>query len=150
MALRFQIGRQRYTSRAFPHEAGYGRAVDAQMKQIIQNMQKVIDGIKGASPDALLYAVRPIYDESQRLVPVKTGRLKRSGFLEARVTTKGATAVVGYAKGGNPHYAAMQHERMDFRHAEPTQAKYLQEPAMKHIPNIPNRYAEFIRARLGL
>jgi hypothetical protein len=120
------------------------------MKQVINNLQKVINSIQATSPDALIYALTPIFRESQRLVPVKTGRLKRSGFLEARVTSKGATAVIGYAKGGVPHYAAMQHERMDFRHAEPTQAKFLEQPAMQLMHDIPALYAEYIRAKLGL
>lgn len=148
--VRFPVGRQRLHHNVRPSQAGYTRAIRAQMKQIVDNMQKVIKAIHATSKPALQYALQPIYDDSQVLVPVDKGPLKASGFIEVRDTARGVTGVVGYAKGGNPHYAVYVHERMDLQHSAPTQAKFLEEPVMRHLRNIPARYASYVKQGVGL
>jgi hypothetical protein len=120
------------------------------MDQIIRNAQQVIDGIQNASPEGLRYALQSIFDESQIMVPVKTGKLKSSGYLEVTSTPRGARGVVGYAKAGNPQYAAWVHEFTERFHSPPTQAKFLSEAVSRHIDEIPSRYAEYIRYQIGL
>jgi hypothetical protein len=148
--LSFSVGRQRLGRNVRPSEARYTRAVKAQMDQIIRNAQKVIESINATSVPGLEYALKPIYDSSQMLVPVRTGRLKRSGFIEVRRTRRGVTGTVGYAKGGSPHYAVYVHENMEMYHNPPTQAKFLQAAIMQHLYDIPIRYAEYVRFTLGL
>lgn len=148
--LQFPIGRQRLTPNVRGSEAASTRDVRRQMQQILDNAKDVIQAIEGNSPAALIYAVQPIYDESQELVPVDTGKLKDSGFVEVRSTTRGATAVVGYAKGGDPDYAVWVHEHLEVHHEPPTQAKFLEEAVNRHIEEVPERYAYFVKNSLGL
>lgn len=148
--IRLPAGRQRIDWFVSPTEKHYTRQMRAQMEGVLKNLQKVIDSIEDASPQGLLYAVQPIYDESQRLVPVDTGDLRASGFIETRRRLRGAQVVVGYARGGRPHYAALVHERLDFFHQPPTQAKYLEEPAVRNLGNILPRYIEFVQRDTGL
>lgn len=148
--ISFPIGYQRIPASTRPSQASYTRAIRSQMEQIIKNAQAVIAAIEGDSIDALKYALEPIYDESQILVPVDTGRLKASGFIEARKTGRGVTGAVGYGKGGDPYYAVYVHEHLELRHEAPTQAKFLEEAVNRHIDEIPERYAEYIRNSTGL
>ena len=148
--LRVQLGRVRTSARAMPLEAGYTAQVNSQMKTLRDNLLKVIEGIENATADALVYGMLPIYDESQRLVPKKTGKLMISGFLGADKVSGGARANIGYAAGGDPFYAALQHERLDFNHASPTQAKYLEAAVNQHINEIQPRVSEFLGISTGM
>lgn len=66
-------------------------------------------------------AARMIFKLSQKWVPVKTGRLKKSAALEFI----GGTWQISY----QTPYAVFVHELMGNKHAPPTQAKYLEEAA---------------------
>lgn len=124
--------------------------VGQQMESIRKNLLSVIRKIENATVPALIHGMQPIFDESQVLVPVKTGELKRSGFLVAERRGGGVSAAIGYAKKGNPMYAIIQHERLDFSHTAPTQAKYLEEAVNRHLDKIQPRVAAFIRKEVGL
>lgn len=139
------IGRVRVTKVVSPSEAAYIGQMKSQSDQIVRNMQKAISHIEKTTVDSLLFGLEPIYDESQRLVPVDTGRLKRSGFTEARKRAGGATAQIGYARFGRPFYAAFVHERIDIRHAAPTQAKFLETAVMTKLGDFRRRVELFMR-----
>lgn len=69
------------------------------------------------------------FRNSQRLVPVDTGTLRRSGVL-VPAREKGSSmieVVMGYG-GAASAYALKQHENLSYRHKEGQQAKYLEEP----------------------
>ncbi len=149
-ALKFPVGRQRIDSFVSPSEAGYTRAIRTQMKQVIANAKKVVDTIEFVSEEALIFALQPIYEKSQELVPVDTGKLKRSGFVSAKRFRGKIQGIVGYAKAGNPSYAALVHERMEFRHASPTQAKFLEEAVNQHTADIVPRYVKYVKDNVGL
>jgi hypothetical protein len=148
--LRFPVGRQRIGKTVNPSEAMYARSITAQMNQIIENAETVIEAIEMTSLPALEYALQPMFDTSQFLVPVKSGKLKRSGFIEVRRTRRQVEGIVGYARAGNPHYAVYVHENMFMLHKEPTQAKFLQQAVVQHMHEVPIRYADFVKRRLGL
>lgn len=148
--LHFPVGRQRLSASTDPSEAGYTRAIRAQMDMLVRNTKATIAAIENISPDALIHALQPIYDDSQELVPVDTGELKASGFIEARLGSRGAEGVVGYARGGQPQYAVWVHENMVWFHKPPTQAKFLEEAVKRHVDDVPERYAEYVRTMLGL
>lgn len=139
------IGRVRVTNVVSPSEAAYIGQMKSQSDQIVRNMQKAISHIEKTTVDSLLFGLEPIYDESQRLVPVDTGRLKRSGFTAARKRAGGATAQIGYARFGRPFYAAFVHERIDIRHAAPTQAKFLETAVMTKLGDFRRRVELFMR-----
>ena len=148
--LRVQLGRSRNTKATNPAEAGYTASVSAQMRVLRDNLLKIVKTIDDVTPDALIYGLLPIFDESQRLVPKKTGRLMISGFLGADKTGKGARANIGYAVGGDPFYAVIQHERLDFAHSAPTQAKYLEAAVDRFIGLVQPRVSEFLGVSTGM
>lgn len=148
-AIKVSLGRERVTRAVGPSEAGYIANIRAQIKRLSDNMKKQLDHIHAYTPEAIRFALEPIYDESQRLVPVDTGDLKRSGFVGVRTRTRAHTVVLGYGIYGRPHYAAMVHERLDFRHAAPTQAKYLEQAIATKGGNLSIRINEYMTQVLG-
>lgn len=151
-SLGLSLGRVRVTNVPSPSEARYIRVIRQQMTTVMQNLKKVVDRIEDVTPDALRFGLQPIFDESQRLVPVDTSSLKNSGFVEVRTEPRSGnvSAVIGYARFGKPFYAGFVHERTDLRHAPPTQAKYLGAAVDKHIGDFARRVALFIRKETGL
>jgi len=121
-----------------------------QFTAIKRRLRKIIKDIKDATPDAVVYGLQPIFDESQRLVPVDTGDLKASGYLEVVKSGGTVRAEVGYTRGGKPKYAGAVHERLDQGHQAPTQAKFLEHAVDKHINNVGPRIAEFLGRSAGL
>ena len=92
--------------------------------------------------NGLIQAANQVMEESQVQVPVDTGTLKSSASVEEPVHTADAISVtLGYAIGDkaslvNPksgktvdQYATEVHELTDVFHAEPTKAKFLEDPA---------------------
>lgn len=150
--LGIQVGRQRVTVAAHPSEAGYIRSIRSQMDVITKNMLKLIEGIENVTPHAIRFGLEPIFTESQRLVPVDTGDLKASGYVEVRTESRGGRvrAEIGYGKHGRPHYAGFVHEMVQIPHAGVTQAKYLEAAVNKHIGDFVRRVSLFIQKGTGL
>lgn len=148
--LQLNIGRVRRTVAASPSEKAYIKSIRDQMAVIRNNLLKVINHIENITPEAIRFGLKPIFDESQRLVPVDTGDLKASGFIEVRKTSTGATAAIGYARHGRPNYAGFVHERLDFRHASPTQAKFLEVAVNTRIGDFQRRVVLFYQKQAGL
>ena len=125
--FRARLGRQRVTrttSKAVA--AGIGSATK-QMKAIEKEYGRWVNHVEMFTPQALMEALQPTFDKSQDYVPVKSGRLKASGFLEMFKTAGGDSGVqIGYGRGGQPPYTIIVHERLDLVHAPPTRAKFLQ------------------------
>lgn len=148
--LGFNVGRVRVTVAAAPSEAGYIRSIRKQMDAIVGNIQKTIDRIEDVTPAALIFGVQPIFDRSQELVPVESGDLKASGFIETRETSQGTGVFVGYARFGKPNYAGFVHERLDIRHAKGKQAKFLEAAVNEKIGDFGRRVALFMSRETGL
>ena len=150
--LGIQVGRQRVTVAASPSEAGYIRSIRKQMDAIRKNMQKLIVGIENATPHAIKFGLEPIFEESQRLVPVDTGDLKASGYVEVRTEGRSGRvrAEIGYGLHGKPHYAGFVHEMIHIPHAGATQAKYLEAAINKHIGDYVRRVALFMQKATGI
>ncbi len=150
--LGLQIGRVRVTSVPSPSEANYIRVIRQQMKTLKGNLLKVIERIENVTPEAIRFGLQPIFDESQRLVPVDKGVLRDSGYVEVRTFARSGriSAEIGYGKFGKPFYAGFVHERTDVRHAPPTQAKYLEAPVNKLIGDFTRRVALFIQRETGI
>lgn len=100
---------------------------------------------------------------SQVLVPVETGTLKRSGRVEEPVVEADSVSVtVGYGYGEaypakaqgdgdemvGPRYAIYVHEILRNKHKPPTQAKFLETPAVAIAPALGEFIQEGVRARL--
>ncbi len=150
--LGIQVGRQRVTVAASPSEANYIRIIRGQMGVIMKNMLKLIDGVQGATPAAIRFGLQPAFDESQRLVPVDTGDLKASGYVEVRTEGRSGRvrAEIGYGLYGRPHYAGFVHEMVQIPHAGVTQAKYLEAALNKHMGDFTRRVGRHMQKATGL
>lgn len=105
--------------------ARYADVMKIQCKQVSDMLNAVIADIKRVTPDILFEALEPTFELSQTYVPVDTGKLKESGFLEKQTFTGGARVVMGYGREGFPAYATLVHERVDIPHKAPTRSKFL-------------------------
>jgi hypothetical protein len=77
---------------------------------------------------ALYQEANDIFNESQRVVPVRTGVLRASGHVtEPTRTSQHVEVIIGYG-GAAASYALIVHENLRARHAPPTMAKYLWGP----------------------
>lgn len=104
--------------------------------------RKIIEGAAAG----LYEAGTIIMAQSQMLVPVETGTLKRSGRVEEPVIDGDkVTVTVGYGYGGteeDPQYGYWVEYREYTRrgekvkHAPPTQAHYLSQPARQMEPEL--------------
>ena len=120
--LNASVGRQRVTKLTPGNEALYVSSVRSAMQGIIRNYEKLINGLEGASADILYDALLPTFKLSQKYCPKDTGALVDSGFLEKVGKSK---VVIGYAKGGYPHYGVFVHELTHLNHKSPTRSKFL-------------------------
>lgn len=78
---------------------------------------------------AALYEVgNEVMAQSKRLVPVDTGALKGSGYVDQPRVELGRVSVeLGYG-GPASAYAVRQHEDLSLRHPDGGQAKFLEQP----------------------
>lgn len=123
--IRASIGRQRLGGNITPEEIGYVSSIRQQFDRVLQNYEDLVKGLREVTPEVLYEALEPTFELSQKYVPVDTGKLKASGFLEMDQNPRNPRVVMGYGRGGDPTYAASVHERVDYRHKDPTKAKYL-------------------------
>lgn len=149
MTINIQVGRVRIHPNTGIHEAAYTRSIRVQMREITANMKRVVEGVHNLTPEAIKHGLQPMFDESQILVPVDKGVLKRSGFLKTRKTVRGAVAVMGYGRFGRPFYTGIVHERLDVVHAAPTQAKFLESAIKKHMSRFLPRVTAYIKREGG-
>lgn len=147
---RFTVGRQRLGRMISPSEAGYTRDIRKQMERIEKNLAAVIAQIENVTPEALEYAVQPIFDKSQVYVPKDTHALAESGHVEAVRTSAGTKVVVSYGKGGKPFYAVYVHEILEYAHQSPTRAKYLEAAVNEHLDEVLPRAKDFIARNIGM
>ena len=140
------IGRVRRTRVVSPSEAGYITSMNRQAQALTDKILQVAQNVGDATPDAILFALQPIYERSQELVPVRTGKLKSSGFLTIITTTaNNVKAAIGYARYGQPHYAAFVHEMVHIPHAKGTQAKFLEAAVNEKIFQFERRLTNYLR-----
>lgn len=98
-----------------------------------------------ATKQALNEEAQLMFRDSQKVVPVETGTLRRSGVLETAKEEGGRiTVVIGYG-GSASAYALRQHEDLSYKHAEGKQAKYLSEP----VENRVNKLRQNLSRRIG-
>ena len=98
-----------------------------------------------------------IMGESQAIVPVEFGTLKRSGEVEQpKIEGDSISVTIGYGYGVEigPDgkvaigYALYVHEIARYQHAPPTTYKYLERPARAFEPELGTVIEQNVRARL--
>jgi hypothetical protein len=81
--------------------------------------------------EALSDEMVSVMAESFELCPFKEGSLRESGRLsEPEIAGSNVTFTLSYG-GDDVVYALIQHERLDFNHADGKQAKYLEQPLVE-------------------
>ncbi len=147
LKVKASIGRKRIPANLDPVKAGYQRAINTQMKEIMNNFELVIQAINDQTGDAMIAALEPMFERSQELVPVDRGPLKASGYLVKEERSTGPVVEIGYAKGGKPEYAVFVHEMVNLNHEAPTQAKFLQQAMEEQLSEILPRVAKELQIR---
>lgn len=120
-----------------------------QLDTLVKNFADIAVHMKEEAAEILEDALRPTFELSQKYVPKDTLRLMHSGYLVIKQTSKGAQAAMGYAEGGNPHYALYVHE-IPRAHADPTSWKYLQRAIDEDGDNIKQRLYVGVRKAMGI
>lgn len=93
------------------------------------------DGVK-ALKQGLHEEAQIIMRNSQKIVPVDSGTLRRSGQVNNPVEEGSRISVtLGYG-GAAKAYALIQHENLFYSHKEGQQAKYLETPFNRQQPKI--------------
>lgn len=111
---------------------------------------------RAASGALLEVAETRIMGPSKRLVPVDTGALRSSGHVQPPVEAGPVvTVTLGYGgpagatvKGAYVGYAIYVHENLTARHPV-GQAKYLEQPLLEALPDLPAAIAAALAARFG-
>jgi len=124
--LRFSIGYQRATRSMSGATAKTRNQVIRQFNEINKRLDLLGRAIEQTTKEVAEEALTIIFDASQILVPVNTGDLKASGYVDVRRVGNKIVGEVGYAPRNDPPYALFVHENLEMHHKPPTQAKYLQ------------------------
>ena len=148
--VRFKVGAQRLIGGLAPWQVGYGRQVRSQMVQVEKSYTRLIETLQADTEEAVRQMLQPVFDRSQELVPIDTGVLKASGYIETRVSRGRVVGEVGYGKGGRPNYAVLVHEDLNIPHAPPTQAKFLEQAADEHANGMLDQAGHVYSQTLGL
>jgi hypothetical protein len=120
------------------------------MARIAADFNAFISHITDAAPEALKLALEPTFRASQEQVPVDTGALKDSGYLEIVRRGKNSVVEIGYGRNGFPDYAAVVHEDTTVPHKSPTKAKFLEDPLHKDYFKILDRTVQLMRLAGGM
>jgi hypothetical protein len=91
--------------------------IEARLRQFANNLGD------GADQGAAM-CMQELLARSSQLVPIEEGTLQNTG----RVVSGAGGAACGYGTGGAEAYAVAQHERVDYRHDNGRQAKFLEQP----------------------
>lgn len=115
-----------------------------------RNAFKQVANATVADVSAGLYLVAEeiMTDAKMHYVPVVTGALRRSGFVEKGVVTGNTVTVkLGFGGSATP-YALAVHEYP--AHYGQGKNKYLLRPIQAAVPTLANRLAEHVRARQAM
>lgn len=147
---RLKMGKTNVRVSEYASEADYVRQANQAMKSIMQDLQYIIDETEGVTPEIMKEALEPTLELSAVYCPKDTGALVESRYLEVTSFRGNPSVEMGYAKGGNPDYAAYVHEMVQIPHKPPTQAKFLERAVNEDIGNIIDRVVQGYQQLLGL
>jgi len=137
-----------------PTPAGYGslqKDARAGFQDVLGQFKHFMSLMQGTiMPEAMLEALRPTLELSQKYVPYATGELHDSAYVEIVEKGRSSTKVeIGYGKDGQAPYALFVHE-MPHYHTPPTRYKFLEVAIDEDSRNLLDRIAGSIKAKVGL
>lgn len=135
------VGKQRLGRVVYDSDPAFFDAMQASSKAITDALLGILKGMEDVSEDIILEALEPTFEKAKMYCPKDTHALVNSAYLE-KVGFRGRPRVeIGFARGGFPHYAAVVHEALEFKHASPTRAKFLEQAVMEDLDAIRDRIA---------
>lgn len=99
--------------------------------------EDVKKAVRHAGAKGLFQVAEHVLEESNRIVPHRTGQLMRSG--ESFVDSDQGISAVSYGStggGGAAAYAVAQHEGVDFNHPNGREAKFLEKAVQRVAPEM--------------
>lgn len=122
----------------------------ASMQEILKNYGMLIQHVRYVTIDVLEDAIAPTFEKSKVYCPKKTGKLVSTGQI-VRTAKDGRPHVsIRYGDKGDPHYAAIVHERTDLNHKPPTRSKWLQAAMEEDMFEFKSRILYYMKQRTGL
>lgn len=103
------------------------------IRKLEKELQKKLNDIDRATTQGLVDAGEHLLNLSRPLVPFDTGRLKISGSVIKNTDSQVFVSYEAYNPVNNYDYAVIQHENLSFKHAQGTQAKFLEQPFRENI-----------------
>ncbi len=117
----------------------------------IDGLDKLQARLKAAGKTAASDLAGPLFTEAElimteakQITPVDHGPLKGSGHVKRPVISRHKVEVVLGFGGAASAYALIQHERTDFRHDPPQQAKFLEQPVKEAKAGFGDRVARHL------
>jgi len=144
--IKISVGRRRIPANLDPKLASYTRQIRDQVRGIIEDIKFFYKEIEDVTPEVLKDALQPVFDESQRIVPVDTRKLQLSGYLVSEDVAGGGTVEIGYARGGRPEYGVIVHENLETFHESPTKAKFLEGPLNEMFFQVQRRIVDSFKS----
>ena len=103
------------------------------LDKAIKEINKRILKMNTITPKTIKDICFDLLGKSKERAPIDKGDLRGSGFAEI----DGTTGTTGFTEP----YSLIQHERLDFKHPEGGEAKYLENPLKENTP----RYIEKLK-----
>lgn len=133
----------------FPSEPGYIEFMRESAQEMMNALLSVLDQFEDVSPDVMLEALEPVQKRAEYLCPKDTHELVESSYLKVAKFRGQQRVEIGFGLAGKPNYAIYVHEILDYKHEEPTQAKFLETAVMEDLDGVYTRlaagYNQFMR-----
>ena len=117
-------------------------------KQVQAELKRLGRKANKALARALFIEGELVMSGAKKLVPVDTGALRSTGHVNIPLARAGVVLVTLGFGGPAAPYAIRVHEDLEARHEPPTQAKYLEIPALAAQAGMARRMASRLRAEL--
>lgn len=137
--VRFSASVGSYTRKATGSPYAMAQQARSDFQKIVRNWQRFVNHVENVSADIMVEALKPTFDLSQTYTPKLTGALRESGYIETTHRGKMPRVEIGYGKHGSPEYAAIVHEKVEYRHNPPTRSKFLEAAMNETVGELRNR-----------
>ena len=122
------------------------KGIDELIRKFVDASEKLMAGLE----KTLYREAQKVMTKSKRICPVDRGPLRASGHVNQPVRA-GTSVTVDKGYGNSSvDYALAVHERLDVQHKPPTQAKFLEQPALEAVPDIEREVAAMTKAIWGV
>jgi hypothetical protein len=148
--LHVGIGARRTRKNArFASESAFIAEMRQTSNDVCRAMLDILDQFEDVSEEIMINALEPTLDRAKYYCPKDTLELVNSAYLEEARFRGKPRVEIGFAKGGDPVYAIYVHEILDYKHDEPTRAKFLEYAVYEDLDGIYTRLGDGYRRFMG-